>query len=119
MPPRKRTPGKKLTQNIFLKSAGKCSITGKRLSFNNRKKGTGCWEQDHNKPFSKGGSTSYGNLSAVCTKINRKKSDMTTKQYIMKERKSNKQFRVRCQKIKKDGIQCTAMTRNGNCGRHK
>ena len=115
----KRSANKKLARRVFKKSGGRCSITGKKLTYKNRKTGRGRWEADHDIPYSAGGSTTLKNMSAVSTLINQKKGDLTMKQFI-KKYKSKKKSSVRCQFIKKDRTQCKIMARTGMyCGRHK
>ena len=114
-----RSANKKLAKRLFKKAGGRCSITGKKLIYKNRKTGRGGWEGDHDIPYSAGGSTTLKNLSAVSTLINQKKGDLTMKQFF-KKYKSKTKSSVRCQFIQKDRTQCKIMARTGMyCGRHK
>ena len=118
----KRSANNRLTRRVFKKSGGRCSITGKLLTFKNRKTGRGRWEVDHNIPYSAGGTTTLKNLSAVSTSVNQKKGDMTMKEFIKmnRRRKCKKKSSIRCQFLKRDRTQCKIMARTGMfCGRHK
>lgn len=62
---------------IYDKTSGKCHLCHKKLSFKNYASlgNKGCWEIEHSKPKSKGGTNHINNLYPACIKCNREKSN--------------------------------------------
>lgn len=68
---------------IFQKTDGYCIYCGKKLSWKNYGllNTRGCWEIDHSRPKSKGGTDHMNNLVPACIPCNRDKGDQTSSQY--------------------------------------
>lgn len=75
-----------LRARIFQKTDGYCIYCGKKLSWKNYgvPNTRGCWEIDHSRPISKGGTGHLNNLVPACIPCNRDKGDMISRQYKKK-----------------------------------
>jgi 5-methylcytosine-specific restriction endonuclease McrA len=66
---------------IYARTSGYCHICHKKLSFQNYStfEGRGCWEVEHSRAQSRGGSDQLNNLYAACISCNRAKGAVSTR----------------------------------------
>ena len=97
---------KKVREEVFSQSVGRCHYCGKQLTFENRSKGRGVWEPDHLRPHSQGGPNTSQNLVAACKSCNRDRSDTSVRDFGNGER--------RCEGFTQTGIRCSYKVAAGN-----